>query len=151
MFPSVFQPFREKKLLTQYWQFLHKGVFAQILSGRLVMNVETISFSIPCVCQSVVQYEENNFWVDLLSLSFLVFKLSHVEIQSHNLAVWSAIFSLSISLSVSLILLHLLQNSRPESNSQSCIVRSENNVAYRIVDPADSKKKVKEDCVSVPL
>jgi len=39
------------------------------------------------MCLSVIQYEENNFWVGLQSLSVLVVKLSHVEIQSHNLAV----------------------------------------------------------------
>jgi len=38
------------------------------------------------VCLSVVQYGENNFWVGLLSLYVLVLKLSHVEMQSYNLA-----------------------------------------------------------------
>ena len=76
-----------EKLLTQYCQFHHKRVCAQILSGRLVMNVQTMSFRILCVCLSGVQYEQNNFWVDFLPLSVLVQKLNHMEIQSHNLAV----------------------------------------------------------------
>ena len=48
------------------------------------------------VCLSVVQYGENNFWVGLLSLYVLVLKLSHVEMQSYNLAGWSTMFSLSL-------------------------------------------------------
>ena len=35
----------------------------------------------------VVQYEENNSWVGLLSLSVLVQKLNHIQMQSQNLAV----------------------------------------------------------------
>jgi len=46
-----------------------------------------------------VQFEENSFWVDFLPVSVLVQKLNHMEIQSHNLAVWSTMLSLSFSLS----------------------------------------------------
>ena len=90
MFPSLFQPFEQEKHLTQSWQFLQKGVCAQILPGRLVMNVQTMFFCIPCVCLSVclsvIQYEENNFWVCFLELNVLVQRLNHMEMQSHNLA-----------------------------------------------------------------
>ena len=86
MFPSLFQPFWQKKHLTQYWQFLHKGVCAQILPGQLVMKVQTMFIFIPCVCLSVIQYEENNFWVSFLQLNVLVQKLNHMEMKSHNLA-----------------------------------------------------------------
>ena len=96
MFPSLFQTFGHKKHVTQYWQFLHKGECAQILSGRLVMNFQTMSFWIPCVCLSVIQYEENNFWVGFLRLSVVVQKLNHIQMQSQNLAVWSTIFSHSL-------------------------------------------------------
>ena len=48
------------------------------------------------MCLSVIQYEENNFWVSFLQLNVLVQKLNHMEMQSHNLAEWSTIFSLSL-------------------------------------------------------
>ena len=82
--------------VTQYWQFLHKGVCFQILTGQFVMNFQTMSFCIPCVCLSIIQYEENIFWVGFLWLIVVVQKLNHIQMQSQNLAVWSNIFSHSL-------------------------------------------------------
>jgi hypothetical protein len=57
---------------------------------------KTANFYILRVCLSVVWYEENNFSVGLLQLSVLIQKLSHLQMQSHNLADWSTIFFLSL-------------------------------------------------------
>jgi len=40
-FLHYFNHSERKKILTQYWQFLHKGVSTEILSRRLVMDIET--------------------------------------------------------------------------------------------------------------
>ena len=90
---------------------------AQILSGRLVMNVQTTSFCIPCVCLSVVQYEENNFWVGFLRLNVVVQKLNITAMQSQNLAVWSTIFSLSLFHSTALAAHFLDLNPLPYPDS----------------------------------
>ena len=84
----IISTIRAEKHLTQYWQFLHKGVCAQILPGQMVMNIQTVLLHTMClsVCLSVIQYEENNFWVSFLQLNVLVQKLNHMEMQSHNLA-----------------------------------------------------------------
>ena len=69
-----------------------------------------------------------------------------MEMQSHNLAVSSTKIFLSY------ILLHLQQNFRTSIHSHILILMKwRNTVAYKIVDTADSKKKVKEDDVFVPL
>ena len=68
--------------------------------------------------------------------------------QPNNTAVWSTIYFLSLSY----MLLYLQHNFRTSVNFPLLIhMNWRNTIAYRIVDTADSKNKVKEGCVLLPL